>query len=97
MTKKKSFKLSLKRLSINEPVWISVAFVELELNLLDVAGHVLVVVGLDVDRPVVGVAVGLPLLPEALRNVSEDDRLDDRDASNSDRFRRDGFVSHFCC
>ena len=57
------------------PVWIGVALVQLELHLADVRAHVLVVEGLDVDRPLVGVAVALALLPKVATDAAVDDGL----------------------
>ena len=68
---------------------------QFELNFFDIAGHVLVVVGLDIDGPVVSVSVGFALFPKILRNISVHDRLQNGCAPDSDGFRRDRFVDHF--
>ena len=48
---------------------------QLELHFADVCAHVLVVERLDVDRPLVGVAVALPLLSEVATDAPVDDGL----------------------
>ena len=52
------------------PVGIVVAVVELEVDLLDIGGHVLILVWLDIDCPLMGVAVLLSLLSKVFTHIS---------------------------
>lgn len=52
-----------------------VAFVELEVDLLHKRLHIFVIVGLDVNRPLVSVPILLALLPKGSRYVAVNDRL----------------------
>lgn len=64
----------------HDPVLVGVALVQLEVDLLHVRRHVLVVVGLHVDGPLVRVPVLLALLPEVPRHVPVNDRFHYADA-----------------
>jgi hypothetical protein len=69
--------------------------VQLELDFLDEAGHVLVEEGLDVDRPVVSVTVRLAFFRQKLRVASENKRFRQRNSANSHGLRRIEVVAHF--
>ena len=46
------------------PVWVAVAVVQLEVNLLNIGRDVLIAEGFEVDSPLVSVAILLSLLTE---------------------------------
>jgi hypothetical protein len=77
------------------PDWSVVGIVQLELDFLDEAGHVLVEEGLDVDRPVVSVTVRLAFFRQKLRVASENKRFRQRNSANSHGLRRIEVVAHF--
>lgn len=54
----------------NNPIGTFVALMKLKVNLLDECLHVLIVVWLYVDRPLVSVSIFVALLPEGSRDVS---------------------------
>ena len=80
---------------VNLPERIVVCVVQLELDFLDEAGHVLVEERLDVDRPVVSVIVRFPFLGQKLGVASENDRFGQRNSANSNGLRRIEILTHF--
>ncbi len=94
----KYFLLFFRRISKQKtklPDWSVVSIVQLELDFLDEAGHVLVEERLDVDRPVVSVTVRLAFFRQKLRVASENKRFRQRNSANSHGLRRIEVFTHF--
>jgi hypothetical protein len=85
----------VNRISKNQPDGIVVSLVQLELDLFDVIGHVLVVEGLDIDSPLVSVILVICLLQQALGDAAEHDGLDNGGTNDATLAPRIFFVTHF--
>lgn len=62
---------------VNDPIGISIAFVQFEMDFFNIRRHILIVEGFDVDVPLVRVAILLALFAEGSSNVPVHDWFDD--------------------